>query len=299
MSNIILYTILSLSALGVLAAIILYFVARKFKVYEDPRIDQVEESLPAANCGGCGFAGCRNFAEALVRHEDISAFYCPVGGNDTMSVVAKLLGKTPVENDPLVAVVRCNGAYSHRPRTNTYDGAASCAIESALYTGESGCPYGCLGHGDCEVSCNFDALHMNPETGLPMVVDDKCTACGACVKACPRDIIELRKKNPKDRKVFVSCINQEKGAVAKKNCEVACIGCGKCVKVCPFDAITLENNLAYIDPFKCRLCRKCVPECPTNAILEVNFPPRKDKKSGQETTMKVRTPENTDTDTNK
>ena len=106
---------------------------------------------------------------------------------------------------------------------------------------------------------------------------DECTACGACVKACPNFIIELRKKNKKDRKIFVSCINQDKGGIAKKACSVACIGCGKCAKVCTFDAITIENFLAYIDPNKCKLCRKCAPECPTNAILELNFPPRKEK----------------------
>ena len=119
----------------------------------------------------------------------------------------------------------------------------------------------------------FDAIHMDPLTDLPVVVDDKCTACGACVDACPRDIIELRKKNKKDRKIFVSCINEEKGGVAKKNCSVACIGCSKCFKVCPFEAITMENNLAFIDSDKCKLCRKCVVECPTSAILELNFPP--------------------------
>ncbi len=120
---------------------------------------------------------------------------------------------------------------------------------------------------------------MDPDTGLPVVVDDKCTACGACVDACPRNIIELRKKNKKDRKIFVSCINEEKGAVAKKNCSVACIGCSKCFKVCKYDAITMENNKAFIDSEKCVLCRKCVPECPTNAILELNFPPPRIKGS--------------------
>ncbi len=276
MSNIVLYTIISLSTIGIVSAVILYFVARKFHVYEDPRIDLVEAELPSANCGGCGFAGCRNFAEVLVKSDNLNDIYCPVGGNTTMSKIAALLGREVVTQDAKVAVVRCNGRPEFRPRTNLYEGAASCAIAHSLYTGEGGCPHGCLGCGDCVDSCDFDAIHMNAVTGLPEVSDDKCTACGACVKACPRDIIELRKKYPKDRKIYVSCVNEEKGGVARKNCQVACIGCGKCVKVCPFDAITMENNLAWIDPVKCRLCRKCVPECPTDAILEINFPPRKE-----------------------
>ena len=174
-------------------------------------------------------------------------------------------------------MVRCSGTPEFRARTNKYDGASSCKVAHSLYAGEGSCPNGCLGDGDCVAVCDFDAIHMNPETELPEVVDDKCTACGACVTACPRDIIELRKKNKKDRKIYVSCINEEKGGVARKYCKVTCIGCSKCEKVCKFDAITMGNNLAYIDPVKCRLCRKCAPECPTDAILEIGFPPPKPK----------------------
>ena len=273
MSQIIIYTILTLVAIGAAAAIILYFVAQKFKVYEDPRIDEVEKALPAANCGGCGFPGCRNFAETLVKTETWDDLFCPVGGNETMAKAASILGREAIEQAPKVAVVRCNGTPEFRPRVTQYDGAPTCAIAHSLYSGEGGCPFGCLGLADCVVVCDFDAIHMDPLTDLPVVVDDKCTACGACVEACPRDIIELRKKNKKDRKIFVSCINEEKGAVAKKNCSVACIGCSKCFKVCKYDAITMENNKAFIDSEKCVLCRKCVPECPTDAILELNFPP--------------------------
>jgi len=273
----IVYTIISLSAIGTLAAVILYFVAQKFKVYEDPRIDDVEKSLPGANCGGCGFAGCRAFAEACVKASDLSGLFCPVGGNDCMTGVADILGMEAVAQTPKVAVVRCSGSCEHRPKTNQFDGASSCAVAASLYSGDTGCQYGCLSHGDCVSACEFDAIRMNPETGLPEVIDDKCVACGACVDACPKSLIELRKKGPKDRKIYVSCRNEEKGGVAKKSCSVACIGCSKCAKVCPFDAITMSNNLAYIDSDKCKLCRKCVVECPTNAIVELNFPPRKPK----------------------
>lgn len=270
------FTILTLCVLGVLSAAILYFVAQKFKVYEDPRIDEVEKMLPGANCGGCGFAGCRAMADALVKNEDISALFCPVGGSETMKSVASFLGKAAAEREPQVAVVRCGGDCEHRPHTNIFDGASSCAVVASLYGGETGCTFGCIGLGDCEVACAFGAIKVNPQTGLPEVDEQKCTACGACVKACPKMIIELRKKGIKSRRVYVSCMNKDKGAIARKSCTAACIACTKCVKVCQFGAITIENNLSYIDADKCRLCRKCVAECPTGAIVEVNFPPRKE-----------------------
>lgn len=278
MSNIVLISILTVSAIGILAALILYIIAQKFKVYEDPRIDDVEGVLPGANCGGCGYPGCRGFAEACVKADNLDDLYCPVGGNECSVDIANILGKEAAEKAPLVAVVRCNGTPQNSVKVNKYDGAANCTIASALYTGETACQYGCLGYGECVEACTFDAMYMDQETGLPVINDEKCTACGACVTTCPRNIIELRKKAKKDRKIFVSCVNQDKGAQAKKACSVACIGCSKCKKVCKFDAITIENFLAYIDSQKCTLCRKCVEECPTNAIWEVNFPIRKAKK---------------------
>ncbi|MBN3034572.1 MAG: RnfABCDGE type electron transport complex subunit B [Bacteroidales bacterium] len=278
MNDVVIYAVVSLSVIGVASAVILYFVAQKFKVFEDPAIDVVEKALPGANCGGCGYAGCRAFAEALVRSgkekQTLEGLNCPVGGNPVMAEIARILGLEAEEKEPQIAVVRCNGTPANAPHKVAFEGATTCYFAHSLFAGESGCPYGCLGLGDCVAACIFDAIHMDPETGLP-VVNDKCVACGACVDACPRNIIELRNKGKKDRRIYVCCVNQEKGGPARKNCSVACIGCGKCVKVCPFDAITMENNLAYIDFEKCKLCRKCVEECPTGAILEINFPPRK------------------------
>lgn len=273
--NLILISLLVLGVTGLVAAVLLYLVAQKFKVEEDPRIDEVQEALPGANCGGCGFAGCRALAEACVKADSLDGLLCPVGGAPTMQKVGEILGMAVTATEPKVAVVCCNGTCEARPRTSQYNGARTCQIMHNLYVGETDCPFGCLGCGDCVAACEFDAIHMNPQTGLPEVDDEKCTSCGKCVKACPRHIIELRNKGPKSRRMVVMCVNKDKGAIARKACTNACIGCGKCQKVCAFDAITVENNLAYIDFTKCRLCRKCEAECPTGAIHAVNFPPRK------------------------
>lgn len=269
----ILSAVLTLGIIALIAAVILYVCSKKFAVQEDPRIGQVAEILPQANCGGCGFPGCSGMADALVKGADagsLEGLNCPVGGAELMTKVADLLGMAVAASDPKVAVVRCNGCYAHRPRTCEYDGLRTCAAINATGSGETACGYGCLGAGDCVSACAFDAIHINEETGLPEVDEEKCTSCGACVKACPRNIIELRKKGKvikeKARRVYVACVNKDKGPAANKLCKVSCIACGKCQKVCKFDAITIENNLAYIDPDKCKACGLCVRECPKNAI---------------------------------
>lgn len=270
--NLIISSIIVLGIIGLAAAVILYFVAKKFHVEEDYRIDEVTELLPGANCGGCGYPGCRGFAEACVKAETLENMLCPVGGLPTMCKISEILGHAVCQASPKIAVVRCNGTCQNRPRTTKFDGAHNCKIASQLYAGETNCSYGCFGFGDCVAACQFDAIKINPETGIPEVDEEKCTACGACMKTCPKKVIELRNKGPKGRRVFVSCINKDKGGVARKACSAACIGCGKCQKACPFGAIKVENNLAYIDFELCRSCRKCVTECPTGAIHDVNFP---------------------------
>lgn len=275
--NLILIAVVSLGSIGLVSAIVLYVASKKFAVYEDPRIGQVAEALPQANCGGCGYPGCSGFAAACVKAGSLEGKLCPVGGQATMEKVAAILGLEAVAAEPRVAVVRCNGTCANRPQLTEYDGVRSCAVAHSTYGGETGCTSGCLGCGDCAEACQFGGIRMNPETGLPEVDEGLCTACGACAAACPRNIIELRPRGKNNRRVYVECVNKDKGAVARKACAVACIGCGKCVKACPFDAVTVENNLAYIDPAKCKSCRKCEMECPQGTIVAVNFPLRKVK----------------------
>ncbi len=270
--NPIILAVIVLGAIGIISAAALYIVAQKFKVVEDPRIDEVERLLPGANCGGCGYSGCHDFAVNCVAAGSLENRLCPVGGVNAMEAIAKLLGLEVAVGVQKTAVLKCNGSCMVRRHLTHYAGPRSCAIERLAYAGESERAFGCLGCGDCVGACMFDAVKIDEETGLPVFDEEKCTACGACVEACPGRIIELRPRGPKGRRVYVACSNHDKGAVAMKECKAACIGCGKCVKTCQFEAITLTENLAYIDAEKCRLCRKCVEACPEHSIVAVNFP---------------------------
>ncbi|MBL7857359.1 MAG: RnfABCDGE type electron transport complex subunit B [Cyclobacteriaceae bacterium] len=275
MNPVIFYTIISLVGIGIIAAIVLYFVSKKFYVQEDSRINAVEQVLPNTNCGGCGQPGCHAFAQAVVKAGDLSSLHCPVGGNDVMKQVAEILGVKAVEKDPYIAVVRCSGSFEYRKKTNVYDGADSCKVAAYLYSGDTGCAYGCLGMGDCVQVCDFEAMYMDEKTGLPVVIEDKCTACNACVKECPKGILELWPKGKKNQRVYIACLNEEKGSTARKECAVACSGCSKCFEACRYDAITMANSLAHIDPEKCKLCMECVDTCDVHNIITANVTPEK------------------------
>ena len=277
--NVILIAVVVLGLVGLISAVVLFVASKKFAVYEDPRIGQVGEVLPQANCGGCGYPGCSGFAAAGVKASEsgsLSDLNCAPGGQKVMEQVAAILGLQASAAAPKVAVVRCQGTCDARPHGVEFDGAHSCRIQNMTGMGETQCLYGCLGEGDCEHACLFGAITVNPVTRIAEVDESKCTGCGACAKTCPRGIIELRPQGPKGRKVVVLCNNKDKGALATKECKASCIGCGKCVKTCEkFEAITLGTNLAHIDPDKCKMCLKCVEACPRGAIKAFNFPPRK------------------------
>lgn len=269
MDYVILISMAVLGGIALISAIILYLASKRFAVSEDARILEIDAVLPQANCGGCGRAGCHDFANAclVASEEEFGSLNCPVGGRPVMNKIAAILGYAAVEQEPTVSVLRCNGTCENAPAKIMYDGVSSCRIANHVSSGLSGCPDGCLRLGDCVKACPFDALHIDETTGIPVVDEEKCTSCGACVRICPRQLFEIRPRGKNGRRVYVACRNTQKGAVARKNCKAACIACGKCAKICP--EITIENNLSYIPPAVDaeRFGAELAKACPTGAIV--------------------------------
>lgn len=262
----ILISLIVLGVIGIIAGVLLYAAARKFHVYEDPRIAEVEHLLPGANCGGCGFSGCHAFAVAAAGTDSLDGFNCTSLDDAGMSRVADTLGLTASAGQKRKAVVKCSLSCDNRNPNNVYDGIRSCAVEAAMYQGESDCIYGCLGCGDCVRACPFDAMTIKPGDALPSVDLRRCVGCGKCVDACPRHIVELADYDLTRQLVWVACSNRDKGPVAMKECGVACIGCGICKKKCTHDAITIDSFLAHIDSSKCVGCGECIDPCPRHSI---------------------------------
>lgn len=269
------YVFLSLGivgVIGIIAAILLYVAATKFKVEEDPRIAEVEAILPGANCGGCGLSGCSAFARACCTAETLDGLNCTGLGDKEMAQIAKIVGLAEGARVRKVAVIRCNAACETRQLINHFDGIRSCALEHSYYQGESACNFGCLGLGDCVTACPFDAMTFSESEAYPTVDIDKCTGCGKCLEACPRALPRMREVHPDKQLVYVNCSNKNKGPLAMKECEVSCIGCGLCKKKCPAEAITLESFLATIDGSKCISCLECVAVCPRKSIIAEDAP---------------------------
>ncbi len=262
-------TVLVLGGIGVLAAVVLFFVAKKFHVYENPKIAEIEELLPGANCGGCGMSGCHAFAKACAETDSLDGFVCTGAGKDIMDKISVIVGLEAKAGIRRVAIMKCNGGCEQRQIVNNYDGVTSCAMEGTLYQGETDCNYGCLGRGDCVSACIFGALTIDPHTGIAVVDHDKCTGCGKCVKTCPRGLFELVEANPEKPIVWVSCVNRDKGALAMKECNVSCIGCGKCKRTCTHDAVEVADFVAHINPEACVGCGECESACPRNSITHI------------------------------
>src|SRR5512145_646063 len=266
--DIVLYGLVVLAALGVVFGIALAIVAARFIVKVDPKVEQVRETLPGANCGACGFAGCMGYAEAVVGNPDVASNLCAPGKGTVAEKVAQITGKAAAKVDPKIARVFCQGGKSKSQRKFIYTGVMDCTAAVLAAGGDKYCEFGCLCYGTCMRACPFGAITMSADN-LPIIDREKCTACGKCVAACPKQVIELARMS---KPVVISCHSRDKGIDVKKKCQVGCIACGICVRTCPVDAIRIDNNLARIDHTKCITCGLCVKKCPTSAIHDYSAP---------------------------
>ncbi len=237
-----------LTAPGIMAGLSLFFgvilavAYRLLRVEEDPRIQRTEELLPGTNCGACGEPGCLPFAIKLVNGKT-QASKCTVASSDGIEAIAEYLGVDPGEQDKRVARLHCAGGKAQAFQIAEYVGFESCRAASVVSGGGKGCSWGCLGLADCDIACTFDAIHMN-SNGLPVVDVDKCTACGDCVAACPKDLFEVL---PLNQKLFVQCNTPLDSDAALSLCSVACDACGKCASDATPGLIRMENNLPVLN----------------------------------------------------
>lgn len=270
--NTVLIATLILVSLGIFFAIILGIANKLFHVEEDPRIEQIEEVLSGANCGACGYAGCTAYAEAVVN-AGAPIDLCTPGGEETLTGIQKILSvKTGGKKDKNIAFLLCQGDCDLAPKKADYSGVDTCSGVKLVGGGDKSCVYGCLGYGDCERVCPFDAIHIG-DKDLPIVDPKKCTGCGLCVKACPQDVLILQSIK---KEVLIRCKNQEAAKDVIKECKVGCISCSLCEKNCPIDgAITIENNLAIMHYEFCIDCGLCAVVCPKNTITDKRKEERK------------------------
>jgi len=256
----ILVPVLILTGVGVAAGIMLSFASKFMAIPVDTRLEEVREALPGINCGACGYAGCDQYAKAIVE-EGAAVNRCIPGGDKTAKAVGELMGTGASDVEEKVAFVACKGVPGDNKKKLDYKGIDSCYAASLLYGGDSSCAYGCLGYGDCAKSCPFGAIDL--VDGVAVVRPEICTGCSLCVATCPKALISMY---PVNKPIHVECRNKDKGAKTRKVCANGCIACRKCASVCPTEAITVDENLAYIDVEKCISCGKCIEVCPVHVI---------------------------------
>ncbi len=251
-----------LAVIGVIMGVVIGLAGKFFAVPVDPRIEKVTEMLPGANCGGCGRAGCADFAKAVVAGE-VAPSVCPVNSPEAIEQIAAFLGISAGAGEKKVAVILCGGNKTHARQAALYNGVSDCVSASLIGGGAKGCTYGCLGLATCVRACPFNAIEL--VNGLAVVHNEICTGCGNCVDKCPRKLIKLV---PKSTGIHVYCSSPEKAPTKKKVCEAACIGCRKCAKNAAEGQIEMQGFLArvnYVNPPQADLVEKA--GCPTGCLL--------------------------------
>ena len=256
----VLLPVVAIGGMGLIFGALLAIAAKVFEVERDERIPLIEDCLPGANCGGCGYAGCAAYAEAICKGEaPVNA--CPVGGASAADKIASIMGVESTKDEKMVAFVACSGTQGVATNKYINNQAIDCLTAHRLGGGMKGCSFGCLGLGTCVEKCQFDAISI--KDGIAQVDREACKNCGVCITVCPRGVIT---RVPYAAKVTLPCNSKASGKEVRLVCSAGCIGCGICAKTCETGAIVVENNLAYIDSTKCTGCGVCVEKCPRKII---------------------------------
>ena len=261
----ILGTVALIGALGLAGSVLLLAASRAFAVKEDGRLEAVRAVLPGANCGSCGYAGCEAYARALLDGAPANA--CTVGGAETASELASILGVEAGEVAERMAFVACRGAAGRLDAERSFVGTSSCRAFSTLSYSSTTCPFGCLGFGDCVAACPFGAIRI--VDGSAVVDEAACTGCGACASACPRRLVKLVDKGGAPGIALVACSSPMPAKAIRTVCDAGCIGCRKCEKACPVGAVSVDGGLARVDASLCTGCGACVDACPTGAVAKI------------------------------
>lgn len=252
--------VIILCGCGILAGVLLTIAAKVFHVEVDERIERIGEALPQGNCGACGYAGCADYAAAIINN-GAAPNLCRPGGAEAAGKIAEILGTSAGEIIPMTAVVHCNGDCNATSRAFEFDGLQSCKAAKRFYGGNGLCKYGCIGLGDCVAVCEYGGIKI--ENGVAKVDPSLCKACGQCEAVCPNKLISIK---PLARHTDVLCSSADNGKNTKLSCKNGCIGCKICEKKCPNGAITVTDFHASIDYDKCTDCGTCVAACPVKAI---------------------------------
>ncbi len=275
-----LWGVLVFAVVGLIFGVALAATARKFYVPTNPLVDEVRNNLPSANCGACGYAGCGAYAEAVVEERLVSPNLCTPGGKDIAEKIASLTGKVAGDVMAGVAIVRCHGTFENAVLQAEYVGIRTCAAANLVFGGPKACKNGCIGFGDCERICPFNAIHVEKD-GIAHVDEEKCTGCGKCIAICPKNTIELV---PRDYRVVITCFGSgDKMPVVRARCSVGCISCRRCVKACPAGAVSWDGTRIVIDHHACIAygpsCHEaCVAACPTFILHRKDQQPQPEPK---------------------
>jgi len=261
--NLVISTIIVALVIGFLLGVLLGLFKKIFFVKVNPKVQEVRDALSGANCGGCGYAGCDAFAEAVVAG-DAPATGCVAGGAECADKVAAVLGVSAESSVPKVAFLACNGTHAVAQSRGEYNGVKTCAAAQLTMNGTKKCSFGCIGFGDCEAACPFGAITMG-ENGLPFVNREKCVGCGKCAKACPKHLFVLMPADTKGPVAHCSCHSDNKPQI-RKDCTAGCFKCGMCARKCPSQAIDLATGIPVIDYTKCTSCGECIAACPDKVL---------------------------------